>query len=411
MISIPINTERPKKLDLFTAIQNSDYHENVKDSLVLMFLEHFSNKNNRWFFFNKVSESASHNIIVIQHKMKVMIGGKYYDIPLLIYFKDSYPLSAPEIYIEKRGNFLDINPRLPNGFISKRTLRINYELYFKWNKEANSIIDVLNYLNKIFNKYFPIFTSKTQKYYDGPCELDIRRSAYIYLNVDEEDNKESISSNMISRTVSLNGNESNKTSCTSDESLKITPTPAPDFDMLRQYTPEGDNTEMMRNDSEIREDLIEQLTNKLRAKLIGRLKEQREIQNVLQNTKEVLEEKISNCDMLLCKQDSINKIVLELQNEIDNKDIDNILNSNYRNFDNNLLQMNPLQRGEACVQINNPKTLQRFVREKTLEELMNKSKIMLEKNIVPFVDIVKFIRVTSRDLFKYKEGQACYPFE
>ena len=87
MISIPINTERPKKLDLFTAIQNSDYHENVKDSLVLMFLEHFSNKNNRWFFFNKVSESASHNIIVIQHKMKVMIGGKYYDIPLLIYFK------------------------------------------------------------------------------------------------------------------------------------------------------------------------------------------------------------------------------------------------------------------------------------------------------------------------------------
>ena len=33
------------------------------------------------------------------------------------------------------------------------------------------------------------------------------------------------------------------------------------------------NTEMMRNDSEIREDLIEQLTNKLRAKLIERLKE------------------------------------------------------------------------------------------------------------------------------------------
>lgn len=408
MISIPINTEPPKKLDLFTAIQNSDYYEKVKDSLVLMFLDHFSNKKNRLFFFNKVSESASHNIIVVQHKMKAVIGGKFYDVPLLIYFKDSYPLSAPEIYIEKRGYYLDINPRLPNGFISKRTLRINYELYFKWNKEVNSIIDVLSYLNKIFNKYFPIFSSKTQKYYDGPCELDMKRSIHIVL--DEEDNKKSAPSSMVARHEPLGDYESNRTYSNYDESSRVTLTSTPDFDMVRQYTPEGD-TEPMRNDSEIREDFIEKLKNKLKEKIIQRQKEQKEIQNVLQNTKDVLEEKISNCDKLLCKQNTISKILLELQKEIANKNIDTVLNNNYRKFDNKLLQMNPLERGEACVQINNPKTLQRYAREKTLEELINKAKPMLEKNIVPFLDIVKFIRVASRDLFRYKEGQASYPYE
>ena len=100
MITLEINNQLPRRMDLFSAIERTDYHQNVKDDLVLFFMDNFNSKQNRLYLLKKISESSSQNIIVLQHKMKATLGGKTYDIPLLIYFNDSFPLSAPEIYIE-----------------------------------------------------------------------------------------------------------------------------------------------------------------------------------------------------------------------------------------------------------------------------------------------------------------------
>ena len=237
MITLEINNQVPRRMDLFTAIEKTDYHQNVKDDLVLFFMDNFNSKQNRFYFLNKISESSSQNIIVIQHKMKASLGGKTYDIPLLIYFNDSFPLSAPEIYIEKRGNHLEINKRLPNGFISKRTLRINYELYYKWDKVAKSIIDVLSYLNRIFNKYFPIYSSRDVMPYEGFCVLDIKRATFIYLNEEDSDPNDS---RYIDTT--LNTTISSNTGTTKGDFI------TPGFDVVDMNTPQGENTETMIND-------------------------------------------------------------------------------------------------------------------------------------------------------------------
>ena len=42
MITLEINNQLPRRMDLFSAIERTDYHQNVKDDLVLFFMDNFN---------------------------------------------------------------------------------------------------------------------------------------------------------------------------------------------------------------------------------------------------------------------------------------------------------------------------------------------------------------------------------
>ena len=44
MITLEINNQLPRRMDLFSAIERTDYHQNVKDDLVLFFMDNFNSK-------------------------------------------------------------------------------------------------------------------------------------------------------------------------------------------------------------------------------------------------------------------------------------------------------------------------------------------------------------------------------
>ena len=145
-----------KKLDIKEAIALTSYNDNIKRNLVS-------------FLFNNYSETKSKNKLYLFTRgknlpkiflLKLIISVKYtnnlYDINLLIYFPINFPLVQPEIYFHKYCS-IKINPNCLN-YIDEETLKINYNIFFKWENNFQSLKNLINALNKQFNINFPIFT-------------------------------------------------------------------------------------------------------------------------------------------------------------------------------------------------------------------------------------------------------------
>ena len=107
-----------KTISLIDALKTSDYEKNVKNEMSNLLMKDFGK--NKKYLFKQTSKIALPNyIIIIKHILKVSLKGKNYDIPILIYFPDSFPLCAPEIYLKKISRHIQINKSIPNYFISK----------------------------------------------------------------------------------------------------------------------------------------------------------------------------------------------------------------------------------------------------------------------------------------------------
>jgi ubiquitin-protein ligase len=200
-----------KTISLSDALEKTDYENSVKKVIQQLILDDFPN--NKMYLFRKTSKiSLPILIIIIAHNLKVSLKGKFYDIPLLIYFPDSFPLSAPEIYLEKKSNHIQINKSIPNYFISQKDLRVNFQLYKKWKKMASSIHEILDYLIDIFNRFFPLFSCKEGNNFSGYCELDYNNSILIVENNNSEnDENNSIKKNeKNNENNNLNNNENDK---------------------------------------------------------------------------------------------------------------------------------------------------------------------------------------------------------
>ena len=170
-----------KTISLIDALKTSDYEKNVKNEMSNLLMKDFGK--NKKFLFKQTSKIALPNyIIIVEHILKVSLKGKNYDIPILIYFPDSFPLCAPEIYLKKISRHIQINKSIPNYFISKNDLRVNFLLYKKWKKVASSIHEIIDYLIDIFNRFFPLFSCKEENNFSGYCQIDYKNSILIENN-------------------------------------------------------------------------------------------------------------------------------------------------------------------------------------------------------------------------------------
>ena len=151
-----IKNNNKKLITFYNAILQSDYCENGKDLIATYLMDNFFDENSSLFLYNKNEENRPNvKIILIKYKLNIIKNNKIFNVPLLIYLNDSFPLTAPEIYIEKIIN-LKINKKYKN-LISDYNFRINFEFEIKWNKKIKSTKIILNKIQEMFNKDFPVY--------------------------------------------------------------------------------------------------------------------------------------------------------------------------------------------------------------------------------------------------------------
>lgn len=386
-----------KSISFFDALNRTDYAKNVKDMIASLIMDNFCDDNNRIFLYRKLSKIEPQTVIfIIEHKLKVNLNGKFFYVPLLIFLFDSFPLSAPDIYIEKRTNYIQINEIIPDFFISRKDLKVNYQLYFKWEKEPEHILKILNELKNLFGKYFPIYSSKTLNNFSGYCLIDYNNT--ILVNKVIEDDTKSLSTTFSEKSFRSN-------TYYSEEKLDQYITPQED-DTLNSVIVD---TNKLFNEDEFKENLINELKETLKNKIKKEKEKQDNINNKIKFFIGKMKEEMIEMDKIIQKEFTINEIVNNLNknfeeinrdiNKEEFKTIQNLKNSDIQEKCNNLLE------------INSKKTLKRYQKSSTLEEFLAICRNAFQKNLITFEEMIKICRIGNRNLFFLKNGLETHPWE
>ncbi len=398
-------------ISFFEAISETDYYQNIKDDLFLYISENFFTPQNSLFLYIKRSDTKPPSkIILIQHKMKILFGKTFFDVPLLIYLLESFPLSSPEIYIQKINNNIAINPKL--NLLINKNLHINYENYTNWDKNIDGIRKILKYLYNIFIKNFPIYINKNEvNKATGMCLLNYANIKFYIKNVNNND------LNLTADEINIKKNKSNiKKRSNSNEKIF---TPFSNKNVNENFinnnniffkTPDlnsiENNNEKNENflNEEFKKNLIKKLSeNKLLILIKKEKNKQENFNKLLNNIKFKLNFELNQINEILNNKNSFDKEILSFQND---------LNSNENNFNLNeilikiqLMNFNALQKGDNLIYINNIKTTHRFIKEFTADEMLKIIKKAFEKKIIDFKTSLNLTRKISREILYLKFGQ------
>ena len=385
-------------ISFIEALNKTDYANNVKDILASLLMENFFDDLNRIFLYRHLSKTEPTKIIImIEHKLKVNLKEHFYDIPLLIYFPDSFPLSAPNIYLEKRTKYIQINKSIPDFFISREDLKINYQLYIKWEKEADCIIKVLDYLKNLFSRYFPIFNSKEENNSVGGCLID--KNNCIYVNKIYQKDK-----SILNEKSNL---DFTKCNYYQEEKLDQYITPAENEDLNNISNNDGKNNEM--NDSEFKNNLIDKLQSILFNKIKKEKEKNESINDKLKNFIEEYNKQINEMEKIINKEININETVNALKNNFDEiiKEIDYDKINLLLNFNNS----NIIEKSDDIIEIKNNKTVKRIIKINILDEFFMICRNAFKKKILSFDEMISINRTINRNLFFLKYGLDKNPWE
>ena len=398
-------------ISFFEAISETDYYQNIKDDLFLYISENFFTPQNSLFLYIKRSDTKPPSkIILIQHKMKILFGKTFFDVPLLIYLLESFPLSSPEIYIQKINNNIAINPKL--NLLINKNLHINYENYTNWDKNIDGIRKILKYLYNIFIKNFPIYINKNEvNKATGMCLLNYANIKFYIKNVNNND------LNLTADEINIKKNKSIiKKRSNSNEKIF---TPFSNKNVNENFinnnniffkTPDlnsiENNNEKNENflNEEFKKNLIKKLSeNKLLILIKKEKNKQENFNKLLNNIKFKLNFELNQINEILNNKNSFDKEILSFQND---------LNSNENNFNLNeilikiqLMNFNAIQKGDNLIYINNIKTTHRFIKEFTADEMLKIIKKAFEKKIIDFKTSLNLTRKISREILYLKFGQ------
>ena len=360
-----------KAISFLDAFPLTCYLEYFKNILADFILEKFDHDNSsRYFLYEK---QGNKKIFLLHKKLKVIYSKRNYEVPILMYFPENFPNTPPEIYLEKRSNNLEINPNIPDSFINRNTLKIQFNLNFCWEKKIEQTLILLEFLEKIFSKNFPVFSSKKQLLAKGLCQLNIKNIIPV-LKLDGNNN--------FNNDFSTPGNNLNETF----------ETPRPEIEKKNQ------------NDFFIDEDLKHPLVNCLKEKLFDLIqkkkKEQREINLELNQLKNELLRKL-------------NLIAQVHKNEKSLKEIERKSKEDYQKIykDMKIGDYSIVDKCESILTIFNPKTLKRHVNEIMLQDLLREIKRGLEKKNISFQDALINYRTISREIFYIQRIQEMHPDE
>ncbi len=162
-----------EKLNIRDAINMCNYPMSIKKKFADFLENTYGGQKHKLFLFAR-NETAP-KLFLMQMQMPAKYENQSYDISLLIYFPLNFPEIEPEIYFEKIGK-VKINPNC-EFYIDVDTLKINYTLFFTWEKTIESFKGLVAELYNQFNIAFPVFNlsnkhNKTDNGEDlGDCVL------------------------------------------------------------------------------------------------------------------------------------------------------------------------------------------------------------------------------------------------
>ena len=141
------------KLKIKDAINMCNYPINIKRDFVEFLETTYGSQKHKLYLFAR-NETAP-KLFLLQLQIPAKFNNQSYDISLLVYFPLNFPEIEPEIFFEKIGK-VKINPNC-TFYIDEDTLKINYSLFFSWEKNINSFKVLIAELYNQFNIAFPVF--------------------------------------------------------------------------------------------------------------------------------------------------------------------------------------------------------------------------------------------------------------
>ena len=149
------------KLYIQELVNQCSYPNNTKEFIINILFELTKQPNSKLNKFMRNVLNLNQYIIVIRYSIPTILKDKNFEIPILIYLPSVFPYEAPEIYIEKSNDNVEINSN--NKDINLITNRIIVQGLQIWNTNSN-IFEIINQIRTSFNNAFPIYQVRRDSY-------------------------------------------------------------------------------------------------------------------------------------------------------------------------------------------------------------------------------------------------------
>ena len=388
-----------KKLDIKEAISWSSYNDNIKRNLISFLISNYCKPKNELYLFSRGKNLPK--IILLKLIIPARYNNKLYEISLLIYFPVNFPFVQPEIYFHKYCT-IKINPKCLN-YIDEESLKINYNIFFKWENNFQSFNNLIKEIYKQFNLNLPIFTlngkldeSKNNNFdcvlRNNLCkEIEFKQIENKNINshnkkiIKNEMNENNKINNIISNNININHNL--KKSKTIIDNRNHNENKIINNDEKKDLTPFNENIS--------KESLKKLLILDLYPKISEINYSINDSRNYLNKIKKDIINELNILHMKEKQAKTIEKSMNLIKNEINSKDINNNINiKNKINFSNL----------DSFLKINNKKFYILQAKQKSLEEYLLIIKKNLEKKNIEFKSGITLTRKIAREIFyiKYK---------
>ena len=397
------------KLEIYFAISQSNYNTVLQNDFITFLRQNFSNNKSKLYLFSRNPKAPK--LFLLQTFLPAAFQGNTYDISILCYFPSNFPSIPPEIYLEKIGK-IKINPQC-TFYISDDTLKINYELFYKWNGKFTDLLGLFEELKHQFSFAFPIFnlpdSSEETNSITGDCILQQNLTAEIDLpplpqiqiqnpynnNNMLVPNKEEIvihrhnNSTYSNDFVNIPSPNTNSVSPSRQVRVQSVPKSEIPVTVVKPVQPE------LKLDEEVVKFNLTQLVIKnILPKIKREIRANFSTTLRLENVKSSINKKIEKLSNIEKKNEELIVTVQKMQKDLDNYNIP--LPGKY--------DLTNLSNLDSLLNIPFKTTYEFQSREKSLDELILLIKKSYEKGTIDFATAIKLIRMNSRNLFfiKYK---------
>lgn len=396
------------KLEIYFAISQSNYNTVLQNDFITFLRQNFSNNKSKLYLFSRNPKAPK--LFLLQTFLPATFQGNTYDISILCYFPSNFPSIPPEIYLEKIGK-IKINPQC-TFYISDDTLKINYELFYKWNGKFTDLLGLFEELKHQFSFAFPIFnlpdSSEETNSITGDCilqqnltaEIDLPPLPQIQIQIQNPYNN----NNMIVPNKEEIVIHRHNNSTYSNDFVNI-PSPntnsvSPSRQVRVQSVPKSEipvtvvKPELKLDEEVVKFNLTQLVIKNILPKIKREIRANFSTTLRLENVKSSINKKIEKLSKIEKKNEELIVTVQKMQKDLDNYNIP--LPGKY--------DLTNLSNLDSLLNIPFKTTYEFQSREKSLDELILLIKKSYEKGTIDFASAIKLIRMNSRNLFfiKYK---------
>ena len=358
--------------EIFSLVSLCNYPPNVTDYLITSIIQIMNYPYVKSKSQYKAKMINKDKIIVVKIHLDVPFHKNNYDVPILVFFPILIPLEPPKIYIELSKDSA-INPKVKD--IEIKTGKIITPLLRMWEQNTN-FNNILNEIRNSFCNIFPVYKNKKN-------------------NNSSNTNNNCINSNNSNNIININNNAVFNI-INNNDSGDIFANIAKIFDNNFLDNNNINNNKILneKNNSVIKNILVEEVFDKISSKLISEYKKLNQQNKTLNNYKNQFRtENEKMMKYFTKKKDIENKCAKDLFH----------LNSEIKKFseENKTKEVNKITE-ENClnyIKVENPEIIKSIANDVNYEELLVIIKKGFEKKSISFEEAIMSIRNISRDLF------------